>query len=259
MRGERAIRVIITAGASGLGAAIADAFLGQGAQVHTCDIDQAAVERRRAEQSNLAIEALDVRDFDALRAWTERAVAAMGGCDVLINNAGVAGPVGLAEEISIDRWRDCMQINLDAQLVTCQAAIPTMKAQGSGVILNMSSTSGLYGTPNRAAYTASKWGVIGLTKTLAIELGPFGIRCNAICPASVEGERIDRVLASQAEATGETIDGVREDYTAGTSLRRFARASEIADMCVFLASSNAAFVSGQVIAVDGNTETYRMT
>ena len=130
MRGERAIRVIITAGPSGLGAAIADAFLGQGAQVHTCDIDQAAVERRRAEQSNLAMEALDVRDFDALRAWTERAVAAMGGCDVLINNAGVAGPVGLAEEISIDRWRDCMQINLDAQLVTCQAAIPTMKAQG---------------------------------------------------------------------------------------------------------------------------------
>jgi NAD(P)-dependent dehydrogenase (short-subunit alcohol dehydrogenase family) len=142
--------------------------------------------------------------------------------------------------------------------IACRAVIPVMKAQKSGVILNMSSTSGLYGTPNRAAYTASKWAVIGLTKTLAIELGPHGIRCNAICPTSVEGDRIDRVLNSQAAVTGKSVEDIRQDYTAGTSLRRFAKASEIADMCLFLASESAAFVSGQALAVDGNTETYRL-
>lgn len=257
-RGRDAIKVIVTAGGSGLGAVIAESFLRQGAQVSTCDIDTGAVERCRVQHPTLLIETIDVRDAEALRNWTDRSITALGGCDVLINNAGVAGPVGLVEDIDLDGWRDCLQVNLDAQLITSQATIPTMKAQKSGVILNMSSTSGLYGTPNRAAYTASKWAVIGFTKTLAIELGPFGIRCNAICPTSVEGERIDRVLAAQAEVTGSTVDAVRDDYTAGTSLRRFARASEIADMCWFLASDSAAFVSGQAIAVDGNTETYRL-
>ena len=248
----------MTAGGSGLGAAISDAFLREGARVSSCDISAEAVERRRTERKDLLIEQIDVRDDRALRDWTSRSIAALGGCDVLINNAGVAGPVGPVEDIDLDAWRDCLQINLDAQLVTNQAVIPTMKAQKSGVILNMSSTSGLYGTPNRAAYTASKWAVIGFTKTLAIELGPFGIRCNAICPTSVEGGRIDRVLTAQSQVTGKSVSEVRADYTAGTSLRRFARASEIADMCWFLASNSAAFVSGQAIAVDGNTETYRL-
>ena len=248
----------MTAGGSGLGAAISDAFLREGARVSSCDISAEAVERRRTERKDLLIEQIDIRDDTALRDWTSRSIAALGGCDVLINNAGVAGPVGPVEDVDLDGWRDCLQINLDAQLVTAQAVIPTMKAQRSGVILNMSSTSGLYGTPNRAAYTASKWAVIGFTKTLAIELGPFGIRCNAICPTSVEGERIDRVLAAQSQVTGKSVSEVRDDYTAGTSLRRFARASEIADMCWFLASNSAAFVSGQAIAVDGNTETYRL-
>lgn len=248
----------MTAGGSGLGAAISDAFLREGARVSSCDISAEAVERRQSERKDLLIEQIDVRDDTALRDWTSRSIAALGGCDVLINNAGVAGPVGPVEDIDLDGWRDCLQINLDAQLVTAQAVIPTMKAQRSGVILSMSSTSGLYGTPNRAAYTASKWAVIGFTKTLAIELGPFGIRCNAICPTSVEGERIDHVLAAQSQVTGKSVSEVRDDYTAGTSLRRFARASEIADMCCFLASNSAAFVSGQAIAVDGNTETYRL-
>ena len=248
----------MTAGGSGLGAAISDAFLREGAQVSSCDISAEAVERRQAEHADLLMEQIDVRDAAALRDWTSRSITNLGGCDVLINNAGVAGPVGPVEEIDLDQWRDCLTINLDAQLLAAQSVIPTMKAQKSGVILNMSSTSGLYGTPNRAAYTASKWAVIGLTKTLAIELGPFGIRCNAICPTSVEGERIDRVLAAQSQVTGKSVEDVREDYTAGTSLRRFARADEIADMCLFLASSKAVFVSGQAIAVDGNTETYRL-
>lgn len=255
---EAGIRVIVTAGGSGLGAAISSAFLQQGAQVHTCDFDPAAIHDAQQSQPALAIEQIDVREEAAFRGWLQRALDAMGGCDVLVNNAGVAGPVGPVEQLSADAWRDCMAINLDAQFIACQGVIPAMKAQGSGVILNMSSTSGLFGTPNRAAYTASKWAVIGLTKTLAIELGPHGIRCNAICPTSVEGERIDRVLASQSKVTGKSIDAIRDDYTAGTSLRRFAKASEIADMCLFLASEQAAFVSGQALAVDGNTETYRL-
>lgn len=226
--------------------------------MRTCDLDPQAVAQAHDSHPALAIEQVDVRDEAALTQWLERSITALGGCDVLVNNAGVAGPVGPIEQVSPDHWRDCMTINLDAQFLACRTVIPIMKTQKSGVILNMSSTSGLFGTPNRAAYTASKWAVIGLTKTLAIELGPHGIRCNAICPTSVEGERIDRVLTSQAAVTGKSIAEIREDYTAGTSLRRFAKAEEIADMCLFLASDRAAFVSGQAMAVDGNTETYRL-
>lgn len=232
--------------------------MNQGAQVCTCDLDPDAVTQTQTAQPSLKIDEVDVRDETALTQWLARSIDVLGGCDVLVNNVGVAGPVGPLEQVSLEHWRDCMAINIDAQFIACRAVIPVMKAQKSGVILNMSSTSGLYGTPNRAAYTASKWAVIGLTKTLAIELGPHGIRCNAICPTSVEGDRIDRVLNSQAAVTGKSVEDIRQDYTAGTSLRRFAKASEIADMCLFLASESAAFVSGQALAVDGNTETYRL-
>ena len=247
------MRVILTAGGSGIGRVIALAFAGAGARVRTCDLDDAAL---AALPKGIDGSAVDVTDETALDGWLSDALDALGGCDVLINNAGIAGPAGPVEDMVLADWRACLAVNLDAQMLTCRRVIPTMKRQGSGVILNMSSTSGLVGAPFRSPYAAAKWGVIGFTKTLATELGPHGIRCNAICPGAVEGERMDRVLAAEAVATSRSVDDVRRSYSAGTSLRRFAQPSEIADLCLFLASDAARFISGQAIAVDGNTETY---
>lgn len=246
-------RVILTAGAAGIGRAIATAFATAGARVWTCDLNTDAL----AELPN-GIEGanVDVADNDALDQWLSDALEALGGCDVLINNAGIAGQAGAVETLDLQAWRRCLAVNLDAQMLTCRAAVPVMKRQGNGAIINISSTSGLYGVPFRAPYAAAKWAVIGLTKTIAAEVGPHGIRCNAICPGAVEGDRMDRVVAAEAAASGRTADAVRRDYTAGTSLRRFAAPSEIADLCLYLASDAAKFVSGQAIAVDGNTETY---
>jgi NAD(P)-dependent dehydrogenase (short-subunit alcohol dehydrogenase family) len=133
-----------------------------------------------------------------------------------------------------------------------------MKRQKAGSIINVSSTSGLYGVGLRTPYSAAKWGVIGLTKSLAIELGPFNVRVNAICPGSVAGERIERVIAAEAESRKRTPDEVRAEYVSGQSIKRFPEAEEIADLCVFLASDKAKMISGQALPIDGNTETYHM-
>ena len=158
--------------------------------------------------------------------------------------------------MTLAAWRQCLAINLDAQMLTCRRVVPVMKAQRSGSIINMSSTAGLFGCPFRTPYAAAKWAVIGFTKSLAAEAGPSNVRCNAICPGSVDGDRMDRVIAAEAAQTCKSPDDVRTEYTSGTSMRRFANPSEIADLCQYLASDAAKFISGQVISVDGHTETY---
>ena len=246
-------RVILTAGAGGIGRVIAATYAAEGASVWTCDVDEAAIADL---PSGVRGQVVDVTDEAAVDRWIAAGLDALGGCDVLINNAGVAGQAGPVESLDLTAWRQCLAVNLDAQMLTCRAIAPVMKAQGSGVITNLSSTSGLFAVPFRAPYVAAKWGVIGFTKTLATELGPFGIRCNAICPGAVSGARMDRVLAAEATARGDTPEDVYRDYASGSSLRRFATPDEIAKMCLFLSSDAASFVSGQAIAVDGNTETY---
>ena len=246
-------RVFITAGAGGIGRVIAESYLAQGATVFVCDVDSAAV---ATLPDGIMGQVVDVTDEAGLDAWVASGLDRMGGCDVLINNAGVAGQAGPIEDLDLAQWKTCLAVNLDAQMLTCRRIAPVMKEQGSGVITNLSSTSGLYAVPFRAPYVAAKWAVIGLTKTLATELGPFGIRCNAICPGAVSGDRMDRVLAAEAKARGGTPEDVFKDYASGSSLRRFAEPQEIAKLCLFLSSEAASFISGQAIAVDGNTETY---
>ena len=246
-------RVIITAGAAGIGRAIADAFVAQGATVHVCDIDAEAV---ATLPDGIVGQTVDVTDEQALDAWLAGALSQLGGCDVLVNNAGIAGQAGPVEELDLAAWKSCLAVNLDAQMLTCRAVAPVMKSRGHGAIINLSSTSGLFGAPFRAPYAAAKWAVIGFTKTIATELGPHGIRANAICPGAVSGDRMDRVLAAEAQARNVSPQDVYKDYTSGTSLRRFAEPQEIADLCLYLASDAAKFISGQAIAVDGNTETY---
>lgn len=246
-------RVFITAGAGGIGKVIAESYAAQGAQVFVCDQDRAAV---NALPDQITGACVDVTDEAALDSWLQAGLSQFGGCDVLINNAGIAGQADPVEALDLAEWKQCLAVNLDAQMLTCRAIAPVMKRQKSGAIINLSSTSGIFGAPFRAPYAAAKWAVIGFTKTIATELGPFGIRCNAICPGAVSGERMDRVLAAEAQARGVTADDVYRDYASGSSLRRFAEPAEIAQLCLYLSSDAAKFVSGQAIAVDGNTETY---
>ena len=249
-------RIIITAAGAGIGRVIASRFADAGALVHVCDVDDDALHQLSSSYPGIKATKVDVTDEAALDAWLRDALDDLGGCDVLINNAGIAGPTGTVEDMTLAAWRQCLAINLDAQMLTCRRVVPVMKAQKSGSIINMSSTAGLFGMPFRTPYAAAKWAVIGFTKSVAAEVGPYNIRCNAICPGSVDGDRMDRILAAEAARTGRSAEEVRTEYTSGTSMRRFAKASEIADLCEYLASDAAKFISGQAIPVDGHTETY---
>jgi len=240
-------RVLITAGASGIGRAMGEAFAAAGLEVWITDVDAAAL---AAAPPSWACHHADAVDEAAMAA----VIAQMGSVDVLCANAGIAGPTAQIEDIALEAWRACVSVNLEGAFIAAKHAAPRMKAAGQGAIILTSSTAGLYGYPNRAPYAAAKWAVIGLMKTLAMELGPHGIRANAICPGAVEGARMEGVLAREAQAKGMSRDQVYDGYAAGTSLRRFVEADDIAQMAVFLGSDAARLVSGQVIAVDGHTE-----
>lgn len=243
-------RVLITAGASGIGRALAEAFAAIGARVWVADLDAAALAECPPEWQRSE---MDVADESAVAALFAEIGATWSGLDVLCANAGIAGPTAPVEDIALADWHRCFAVNLDAAFLAAKYAAPMMKVQRSGAIVLTSSTAGQHGYPNRAPYAAAKWGVIGLMKTLAMELGPFGVRANAICPGAVEGPRMEGVLAREAAAKGMTRDEVYRGYASGTSMGRFVEAGDIAQMAVFLASDAARLVSGQVIAVDGHT------
>ncbi len=243
-------RVLVTAGASGIGRAMGEGFAAAGYEVWVTDVNEAGLASLPSDwithRANAACE-------DDMRA-VFTAIADAGGLDVLCANAGVAGPTAKVEDVEIEDWRACVSVNLEGAFLAAKHATPLMKAAGAGSIIVTSSTAGQYGYPNRAPYSAAKWAVIGLTKTLAMELGPYGIRANVICPGAVEGPRMEGVLEREAAAKNMTRDEVYQGYAAGTSMGRFVEAADIANMAVFLASDGARLVSGQVIAVDGHTE-----
>jgi NAD(P)-dependent dehydrogenase (short-subunit alcohol dehydrogenase family) len=176
----------------------------------------------------------------------------------LINNAGTKGPTGYVEDLKLDDWRECLSVCLDAQFLCARRAAPIMKARRSGSIINISSTAGLYGYGLRTPYAAAKWAVIGFTKSLAIELGPYDVRANTVCPGAVEGARMKRVVKAEAESRGVSPDLVNKEYVQSQSIKRFVQPEEIADMCLFLASPAAKMVTGQAISVDGHTEAFHI-
>jgi len=251
-----ALRVAITAAGSGIGLAVARAFAALGDDVHLCDVDPAAV--AAAAREGLTAQTVDVADLAALDAWIDGVLDAMGGLDVLVNNAGIAGPTALIEDVSAADWERCLAVGLTSHYRTCARVIPAMKAARSGSIVNVSSTAGQHGLGMRTPYAAAKWAVIGLTKSIAIELGAHNVRANAICPGSVDGERMRSVIEREAAARGAPVDDVTREYVGGQSIARWVQPEEIADMCVFLASDTARMVTGQAIAVDGHTETFHI-
>ena len=243
-------RVLITAGANGIGRVMAQAFAAAGDRVWVTDVD---AEMLAALPPGVRGTLCDASQGPAMDAVFAEVAAAWSGLDVLVANAGIKGPTAGIEDMPLDEWRECLGVNLDGAMLAARGASRMMKPAGAGVMVFLSSTAGLYGTPFRGPYVAAKWGVIGLMKTVAMELGPHGIRANAICPGSVNGPRIDRVIEAEAAAKGMTPEAVRAGYAAGTALKRLSDAQDVADMALFLASDAARMISGQAIAVDGMT------
>ena len=243
-------RVLITAGANGIGLVMARAFAAEGYRVWVTDVDATQI---GALPPGIRGTLADASQEPAMEALFAEIRGAWGGLDVLCANAGIKGPTAAIEDMPLEGWHQCLGVNLDGAMLAAKHAAKLMKPAGQGVMIFTSSTSGLYGTPYRAPYVAAKWATIGLMKTVAMELGPYGIRANAICPGSVNGPRIDRVIEAEAEAKGMTPDAVRQGYAAGTALKRLSDPEDVADMALFLASDRARMISGQALAVDGMT------
>jgi NAD(P)-dependent dehydrogenase (short-subunit alcohol dehydrogenase family) len=247
-------RVLVTAGASGIGLEIARAFAAQGAKVFVCDIDAKALENLKQEIPGVVTKVFDVSKREDIEQMIAFAVDALGGLDVLVNNAGIAGPTAPVEEFSPDDWEKVVQINLNGTFNVTRLAIPHLKKSPAGVILNMASVAGRFGYANRSAYSATKWAIVGFTKTLSIELGEYGIRANTILPGAVEGERIQKVFEGRAKVSGESIEEIKKEAMAAQSIKRLVDPRDIAALAVFLASDAGKSISGQMLPIDNDMQ-----
>ena len=247
-------RVLVTAGAAGIGRAIAQAFAAAGARVHVCDLDAAALQTLRADTPGISTSVCDIGDRAAIGTMVAEAVQALGGLDVLVNNAGIAGPTASVEQFDPDAWDAVLRVNLTGTFNVTRACIPHLKRATDGSILVMSSLAGRFGYPNRSAYSTTKWGLVGFTKTLSRELGDFGIRVNAILPGAVEGPRIEQVLAGRAQASGRSVEQERAAALGNQSIKRFVPPQEITALALFLASSAGRSISGQILPIDGDSQ-----
>lgn len=246
MDGLNGMRALVTGGGSGIGAAIASTLADRGARVLVADANPET-------DPDVIADVADTHGVDTVFAEVQNR---FGGLDLLVNNVGIAGPTAAVEEMDPADFDHCVRVNLGSMFRCARKAVPLLRER-PGSIVNISSTAGLFGYPLRSPYVAAKWGVIGLTKTWAMELGPEGIRVNAICPGSVGGPRMDGVIEREAAATGVAAATLRSAYERQVSMGSFVDAFDVAEAVVFLSSSAARFVSGQVLGVDGHTETLR--
>ncbi len=245
-------KVLVTAGAAGIGLAIARAFAAVGAKVFVADIDAAALSdlARQSPQIHSSICDLSIRA--EIERMVPEAIATLGGLDVLVNNAGIGGPTAAVADLDPDAWEAVMQVNLNCTFNVTRLAIPHLKQSKSASIIVMSSAAGRFGYANRSAYSTSKWGLIGFTKTLALELGAFGIRANAILPGAVAGPRMERVLEGRAKLSGRSIEEERMAGLAMQSIKTLVEPTDVAALAVFLASDAGRAISGQMLPIDNN-------
>jgi NAD(P)-dependent dehydrogenase (short-subunit alcohol dehydrogenase family) len=247
-------RVLVTAGAAGIGRVMAESFVAAGARVHVTDVAEGAVSAAVTAEPGLTGTVGDASvaaDADRVMADVARE---LGGLDVLVNNAGIAGPTGRIEEYGDDEVARTIDVNLTSQFLFLRRAVPLLKASPHASVLAISSVAGRLGYSLRTPYAATKWAIVGLVKSLAIELGPEGIRANAILPGLVKGPRIERVIAGRAEAAGLSYAEMEAEYLAKVSLRRMVDPQDVANLALFLTSDLAKNISGQAISVDGNVE-----
>jgi NAD(P)-dependent dehydrogenase (short-subunit alcohol dehydrogenase family) len=251
----RDLRVLVTAGANGIGAVVARAFHEAGAHVHVCDIDRLALDRLSTEVPGITGSMADAAVASDVDLVFDDVRSTLGGLDVLVSNAGIAGPTGSIEEIDAAGWERTMAVNLNSQFYFARRAVPMLKrSQANPCLIAMGSVAGRMGYAFRTPYASTKWAIVGLMKSLAIELGPHGVRVNAILPGTVEGDRMTAVIAARAAATGVSFEAMREHYVNKISLRRMVTAEDVAAMALFLCSPAARNVTGQAISVDGNVE-----
>ena len=249
--------IIISASADGLGWCMANVLIDQGHTVYLSDINQQKIDEVHKHplfNKRVFIDNVDAGNPESVKSYFKTLSQKITSIDVLINNVGVAGPTGPMEDLTIEDWRQTIDINLNSHFYFTKYAIPFLKKNKEGSIINISSTAGLFGFPLRTPYVASKWAVIGMTKSLAMELGEFDIRVNAICPGSVSGDRMKRVIEAKAKSLGISEKELQEDYESMVSLKTFVDKEDIANMALFLLSNEAHKVSGQIMTVDGNTE-----
>jgi len=247
-------RVLVTAGAAGIGREIARAFAANGAKVFVCDIDVKMLDALAQEIKGLVTNVCDVSKRADIERMMAAAVSALGGLDVLVNNAGISGPTAPVEQMDPDQWEKVMQVDLTGTFNVTRLAIPHLKKSEAGVIINMSSVAGRFGYANRSPYCTAKWGIIGFTKTLSIELGEYGIRANAILPGAVDGPRIQKVFEGRAKVSGKSADEIKQEAMAVQSLKRLVDPKDIAALAVFLASDAAKSISGQMLPIDNDMQ-----
>jgi NAD(P)-dependent dehydrogenase (short-subunit alcohol dehydrogenase family) len=248
------LKVLVTAGASGIGYVIAQEFLNAGASVFICDVNEAALNQSLKAHPGLHGCIADVAAEDQVIAMVNQAALVMGGIDVLVNNAGIAGPTARIDELTLADLELTLKINVVGQFLCAKHAVQHLRKSQRASIINMSSAAGHLGMPGRSAYSASKWAVIGLTKSLAIELGKQGIRCNAVLPGAVDGPRIRAVIADKAKIMNKPLEEVTRDYENQSALGRMVSPLDVANTVLFVASDAARSVTGQALAVDGHTQ-----
>ena len=250
-------KIIISAAADGIGWSIAQACMSNGAIVYVSDKNKDALDKiskHNLFEKQLFLDNVNTNDFQEVENYYVKINDKINSIDALINNVGIAGPTGKLEELNINDWKETIDVNINSHFYYTKCAIPLLKKNNGGSIINLSSTAGLFGFPLRTPYASSKWAIIGMTKSLAIELGEFNIRVNSICPGSVTGDRMKRVIEAKAKSLGVTEYSLQKDYESMISLKTFVAKEDIANIAVFLLSKEAHRISGQVMTVDGNTE-----
>ncbi|MDP2256449.1 MAG: SDR family oxidoreductase [Polaromonas sp.] len=247
-------RVVVTAGAQGIGLAITEAFVAAGAEVHICDINDDFLAAAKSKFPGVSQSRTDVSNEAQVDAMFAELSARWGGLDVLVNNAGIAGPTARVEDTDLTEWSQTIAVNLTGPFLCTRRAVPLLKAAGGGSIVNLSSVAGRLGFPLRTPYSASKFGVVGLTETWAMELGPSHIRVNAILPGIVAGDRQERVIAAKAASYGIDHEDMRQRLLSKVSLRSMVTAQDIAHQIIFICSPAGAAISGQSLSVCGNVE-----
>ncbi len=248
-------RALVTGGAQGIGLAITQALVAHGARLHICGTNAASLKDAQQSMAGISTSIADITRESEVAAMFAQIEQQMGGLDILVNNAGIAGPTAAIEDITLDDWNRCLDVNLTGTFLCTRGAVPGMKQRRHGSIVNIGSVASRLAFPRRSPYSATKYGVIGLTETWATELGPHQIRVNAVLPGSVEGPRQDRVLSASAEAAGVSMEEMRQRVLQRVSLRSMVSAGDIAAAVVFLCSGAGASITGQSLSVDGNVET----
>jgi NAD(P)-dependent dehydrogenase (short-subunit alcohol dehydrogenase family) len=249
--------VLVTAGANGIGRTIVEAFVARGAKVALCDVDAAAVANAEVSLPSTLCRTVDVSDRDAMAAFCAEAEQVLGRVDVLVNNAGISGPTSNVEDVDPHALEATLAVNVESQFWAAAGIVPGMKQRRKGTIINLSSIAGRLAFAMRSPYAASKWAVVGFSRSLAAELGSFDIRVNALLPGHVRTDRFDRVVTAKAEVQGVSVEEMRRDYLSVVSLQRNVEKEDIANMALYLSSDFGRNVTGQAISVCGDVHMMR--